>query len=49
MAKRAGDQLDYIAFHRGGQGPSRKDSVLRSYQYQKFPEKGWEELIEIRP
>lgn len=49
MAKRAGDQLDYIAFHMGGQGPSRKDSVLRGYQYQKFPEKGWEELIEIRP
>ncbi|MBE0660006.1 MAG: alpha-L-arabinofuranosidase [Bryobacteraceae bacterium] len=49
MAKRAGDQLDYIAFHMMGQGPSRKDSVLRSYQYRKFPERAWEELLEMGP
>jgi hypothetical protein len=49
MARRAGDQLDYIAFHMMGQGPSRPDSVLRSYQYRKAPEQGWEELMEIGP
>ncbi|MBE0659354.1 MAG: hypothetical protein IH602_16800 [Bryobacteraceae bacterium] len=30
-----------------GQGPSRKDSVLRGHQYRKFPERAWEELLEI--
>ncbi|MFB3829327.1 MAG: alpha-L-arabinofuranosidase [Bryobacteraceae bacterium] len=49
MALRAGGLLDYIAFHMGNQGPSRKDSVLRGYQYRRFPERGWEELLEIGP
>lgn len=48
MARRAGDQLDLIAFHMGGQGPS-PDSVMRGYRYRKHPEKAWQELLEIRP
>lgn len=47
MAKQAGDQLDYIAFHMMGQGPSSKDSVLRGYQYRKHPERAWQELLDI--
>lgn len=48
MAKRAGEQLDYIAFHMGNQGPEQ-DSVLRSYEYRRQPEKAWEELMAIGP
>lgn len=49
MAKRAGDQLDYIAFHMMGQGPSRKDSVLANPNYRKAPERVWQELLEFPP
>lgn len=49
MAKRAGERLDYIAFHMMSQGPSRENSVLRSYRYRMHLEQAWEELMEIVP
>jgi alpha-L-arabinofuranosidase len=47
LTTKAGDQIDYVAIHMMNQQPVRKDSVLTSLEYQKVPERGWEELMEL--
>jgi hypothetical protein len=47
MQKRAGEYLSYIAIHMMGQTPKRPDTVLRGLQYQRDPQRAWEELIEL--
>jgi hypothetical protein len=47
LLKRAGEHLDHVAIHQMGQRSTRKDTVLRSWEYQKQPETAFEELLEI--
>jgi len=47
LVRRAGEHLDYVAFHMMGQGPTRPDTVLKGLRYQAEPEKAWEELLEL--
>jgi alpha-L-arabinofuranosidase len=49
LADRAGEHLDYVAFHMMQQAPIRKDTVLNSLKYQSAPERAWEELMEMSP
>lgn len=47
MIKRAGGHVDMVAMHMMGQRPKRKDTVLRGNEYQKAPERAWQELQEM--
>lgn len=47
ILKRTGEYLNYVAIHMMGQRPKRKDTILNGMEYQKEPERAWEELIEI--
>lgn len=47
LVKRAGEHIDYVAFHMMGQSPRRPDTVLRGLRYQAEPERAWQELIEL--
>ena len=47
LAARAGDQIDFVAVHMMGQSPMRKDTVLNGFEYQRAPERAWEELMEL--
>ncbi|HEX6927538.1 MAG TPA: alpha-L-arabinofuranosidase C-terminal domain-containing protein [Longimicrobiaceae bacterium] len=47
MLDRAGEYLDYIALHMMGMSPQREDTVLRGFEYQKDPERAWEEMLEL--
>lgn len=47
MVRRAGEYLDYIAFHMMGVRPLRKDTVLWGLRYQKDPQQAWEELAQL--
>ncbi len=47
LATRAGDQLDFVAVHMMSQTPLRKDTVLNGLEYQRAPERAWEELLEL--
>lgn len=47
MLDRAGEHLDYVAMHMMGMSPRRKDTVLRGFEYQRDPERAWEELLEL--
>lgn len=49
MAEQAGEHLDMIAVHMMGQSPIRKDTVLKASDYQREPERAWEELMEMIP
>ena len=43
LIQRAGEYLDFVAMHRMGQSPRRKDTVLRGLAYQRDPERAWED------
>jgi hypothetical protein len=47
LVRRAGEHLDYVAFHMMGQHPTRPDTVLKGLRYQSEPEKAWDELLEL--
>jgi alpha-L-arabinofuranosidase len=47
MVQRAGEYLDFVAIHMMGQNPKRPDTVLKGFAYQREPERGWEELLEL--
>lgn len=47
LLKRAGEHLDFVAFHMMGMRPQRKDTVLAGLRYQQRPEEAWQELIEL--
>lgn len=47
MLQGAGEYLDYVALHMMGQAPKRRDTVLRGLEYQKEPERAWQELMEM--
>lgn len=47
MLDRAGEHLNYIAVHMMGMHPTRRDTVLRGFEYQKDPARAWEELLEM--
>lgn len=47
LASRAGDQIDFVAVHMMGQSPMRKDTVLNGFEYQRAPERAWDELMEL--
>jgi alpha-N-arabinofuranosidase len=47
LYKAAGEYLDFTAIHMMGQSPKRSDTVLKGLQYEKDPERAWEELIEL--
>jgi len=47
LVKRAGEYLDYVAFHMMGVRSPRKDTVLWGLRYQKNPEQAWEELRDL--
>ena len=47
LTRRAGEHLDYVAFHMMNQSPVRKDTVLQGFGYQNAPERAWEELMEL--
>lgn len=47
MLDRAGEHLDHIALHMMGMRPLRRDTVLRGFEYQKDPERAWEEMLEL--
>jgi alpha-N-arabinofuranosidase len=45
--QQAGEHLDFVAFHMMGQGPIRKNTILRGNLYQKDPAQAWDELLEL--
>jgi alpha-L-arabinofuranosidase len=45
LLKRAGEHIDYVAFHTMGQQLRRPDTVLRGRRYEERPEQAWEELM----
>lgn len=47
MATECGDAIDFVAFHMMNQQPIRKDTVLNGPEYQRAPERAWEELMEL--
>lgn len=47
LVKRAGEHIDMVAMHMMGQSPTRPDTVLKGYEYQKDPARAWEELLEL--
>lgn len=47
LVERAGEQIDYVAVHMMGQRPLRPNTILNSLDYQKAPERAWEELMEM--
>lgn len=47
MAERAAEYIDMVAFHMMGQSPQRKDTILRGREYQRDPQRAWEELLEL--
>ena len=47
LLKRAGDHIDYVAFHMMGMSPRREQTLLRGSRYQKDPAAAWEELLEL--
>jgi alpha-L-arabinofuranosidase len=47
MAQGCGDLIDFVAFHMMNQQPIRKDTVLNGPEYQRAPERAWEELMEL--
>jgi alpha-L-arabinofuranosidase len=47
LARRAGEHIDYVAFHMMQQTPMRKNSVLNGLRYQRAPQEAWEELMEM--
>jgi alpha-L-arabinofuranosidase len=47
LVRRAGEHIDYVAFHMMQQTPIRKNSVLNSLRYQSAPQEAWEELMEM--
>jgi alpha-L-arabinofuranosidase len=47
MLDRAGEHLDFVAMHMMGMSPTREDTVLRGFEYQKDPARAWEELLEM--
>jgi alpha-L-arabinofuranosidase len=47
MARECGDLIDFVAFHMMNQQPIRKDTVLNGPEYQRAPERAWEELMEL--
>lgn len=47
LLKRAGEHIDWVAFHMMGMSPRRKETVLRGNRYQKDPAGAWEELLEL--
>jgi alpha-L-arabinofuranosidase len=44
--KRAGEHLNFVAFHMMGIGRGRPDTVLNGRRYQEAPEAAWQELLE---
>ena len=47
LLRRAGDQIDMLAFHMMGQSPKRPDTLLKGNLYQTDPERAWQELKEM--
>lgn len=47
LVRRAGEHLNYVAFHMMGVRPAGKDTVLWGLRYQMDPERAWEELREL--
>ena len=47
LVKRAGEHIDLVAMHMMGQSPTRPDTILRGYEYQKDPARAWEELLDL--
>jgi alpha-L-arabinofuranosidase len=47
MLEQAGEYLDFIAIHMMGMKPTQENSVLSGFEYQKDPERAWEEMIEL--
>ena len=49
LVERAGEHVDYVAFHMMHQRPVRKDSILDGLRYQDDPRAAWDELMEMIP
>ncbi len=47
LLRRAGEHLDYVAFHMMGVRPTRKDTVLWGLRYQRDPAQAWQELLDL--
>ena len=47
LVKQAGEHIDLVAMHMMGQSPTRPDTILRGYEYQKDPARAWAELLEL--
>lgn len=47
MLDGAGEHLSHIALHMMGMAPTRKDTVLRGFDYQRDPARAWEEMLEM--
>ncbi|MDB5295491.1 MAG: Alpha-L-arabinofuranosidase-like protein [Phycisphaerales bacterium] len=50
LARRAGEHIDYVAFHMMQQSPPKgRASVLNSLRYQDVPREAWDELMGMVP
>lgn len=47
LVRRAGEHLDYVAFHMMGVRPTRQDTLLWGLRYQRDPARAWEELRQL--
>jgi alpha-N-arabinofuranosidase len=47
LVERAGEWLNYVAFHMMGQSPDQPHALIRSWKYQGNPEQAWVELQDV--